>query len=584
MLFRSKANTYTGAVSTITHEQLQSVGNANIISSLKNIDPSFMIIDNLELGSDPNALPDIQMRGQTGFSDVVSGQTNPNQPLFILDGFETTLTKVLDLDMNLVQSVTLLKDATAKAMYGSKAGNGVIVIETKRPEEGQIRISYNGNFTIDAPDLSSYNLCDVYQKVEAERNAGFYTIKPGASFENQISLNDTYSTLMKHIGAGVNTDWLSKPLRTGFGQKHAAYLEGGDRYMLYGVNISYNDVKGVMKGSDRQTIDGTLSLTYRYKNLQFRNQLNITNNVANNSPYGSFAAFSLMNPYQAIYDEDGNMQKVCTNGLTTQKNPLWNGTINTIDRTKYTYITENFYAEWRVLEQLKLTGRFGVTKNIGSSDDFKPSGHTNFHNYSGDDLYKAGSYLKGNSVNDQISGDLGAEYSINYKKNLLFFNVMANINETRYDLASYMAQGFASDDMKHISFSTEYGNSKPNGTESISRSFGVIGSINYSYDNRYLFDANYRPNGSSEFGSNNRWGSFWSLGAGWNVHNEKFMQNLWFVNNLKARVSTGFTGTQGFSIYDAIATLNYYTDQQYSGSIGSYLIGLANPDLKWQKK
>ena len=159
--FTRKANTYTGSVTTVSHEKLQSVGNSNIISSLKSIDPSFMIMDNLDLGSNPNALPDIQMRGQTGFSDVVSGQTNPNQPLFILDGFETTLTKILDLDMNLVQSVTLLKDATAKAMYGAKAGNGVIVVETKRPEEGKMRVSYNGNLSVEMPDLTSYNLCNI---------------------------------------------------------------------------------------------------------------------------------------------------------------------------------------------------------------------------------------------------------------------------------------------------------------------------------------------------------------------------------------------------------------------------------------
>ena len=212
---------------------------------------------------------------------------------------------------------------------------------------------------------------------------------------------------MRQIAAGVNTDWLAKPLKTGIGQKHSVYLEGGDKYMLYGVNVSYNDVQGVMKGSNRSTLDGTFSLTYRYKNLQFRNQLSVTNNVANNSPYGSFSSFSLMNPYQAVYDEHGNMLKNCTNGLKSQVNPLWNGQINTIDQSKYTYITENFYAEWRILQNLKLTGRFGVTKNIESSDDFKPSGHTDFYSYSADDLYKAGTYNKTNAVSDNFSGEIG---------------------------------------------------------------------------------------------------------------------------------------------------------------------------------
>ena len=114
--FTRKANTYTGSVSTVRNEELMKVGNSNLLSSLSNIDPSFVQIDNLSAGSNPNAMPDFQMRGQTGFSDLKGEyQSNPNQPLFILDGFETDMTKIMDLDMNMVESITLLKDATAKA-------------------------------------------------------------------------------------------------------------------------------------------------------------------------------------------------------------------------------------------------------------------------------------------------------------------------------------------------------------------------------------------------------------------------------------------------------------------------------------
>ena len=140
--FTRKANTFTGAVTTVKGEDLQKVGNANVLQSLKNIDPSFMQIENLGAGSNPNANPDFQMRGSSSISQVQGEYaSNANQPLFILDGFETTLTKILDLDMNQVASVTTLKDATAKAIYGSKAANGVIVIETIRPESGRLRVT-----------------------------------------------------------------------------------------------------------------------------------------------------------------------------------------------------------------------------------------------------------------------------------------------------------------------------------------------------------------------------------------------------------------------------------------------------------
>ena len=193
-MFTRKANSYTGSVSTVKGEALRAVGNGNILSSLKNIDPSFLMVENLEAGSDPNALPDFQMRGQTGFAEVASEyQENPNQPLFILDGFETTLTKILDLDMNLVESVTLLKDATAKAIYGAKAANGVVVIETKQPEKGKMRITYTGSLDVEAPDLSSYDLCNAREKLQAEYLAGFYTTE---SATDQMALDQKYSDMV----------------------------------------------------------------------------------------------------------------------------------------------------------------------------------------------------------------------------------------------------------------------------------------------------------------------------------------------------------------------------------------------------
>lgn len=209
---------------------------------------------------------------------------NPNQPLFILDGFETTLETVYDLDMNCVSSITLLKDAAAKAIYGAKAANGVVVIETILPKSGNLYVSYTGSLDITAPDLTSYNLTNAAEKLEAEWRANKYVASGGTE---QAALLEEYYGYLKEVERGVNTYWLSKPLRTGVGQKHSLGLSGGDSQMRYDVNISYNDVKGVMKGSDRQTLSGNITLAYRYNNLNFRNNLSISTNRAENSPYGS---------------------------------------------------------------------------------------------------------------------------------------------------------------------------------------------------------------------------------------------------------------------------------------------------------
>ena len=584
--FTRKANTYTGSVTTVKGDELLRVGNANLLASLSNIDPSFVKIDNLSAGSNPNAMPDYQMRGQTGFTDLKGEyQSNPNQPLFILDGFETDLTKIIDLDMNMVASVTLLKDATAKAIYGSKAANGVIVVETKRPEAGRLKVTYNGSLNVEMPDLSSYDLCNSSEKLKAEKMAGIYTSDHAVQ---QINLEKLYQAKLNEVLAGVDTDWTAQPTRTGVGQKHAVYLEGGDQYMLYGVDLSYNNIQGVMKGSDRTTFQGGVTLSYRIKNFQFRNKLSVTYNEANDSPYGSFYTYTIMNPYSRLYDEKGHLiqsYEYETGGSVTT-NPIWNSTINTVNLTKYTDITNNFYVEWNPLTNLKLTGRLGLTKKSTSIDDFKPASHTDFVNYAGDDLYRKGSYMKSEGDNFNINGDLGVSYSLQLKKHLVFFNGQLNFSNNTYNTAVMRAEGFPNDNMNHISFGVQYDSStgKPTGTEGISRSIGGIASLNYSYDDRYLFDANYRLTGSSEFGANNRWGSFWSLGAGWNIHNEKFLKDNDYINRLKLRVSTGYTGSQGFSTYEAMATLKYYGSKSYNGYIGSYLVGLANPDLRWQKK
>ena len=127
-------------------------------------------------GSDPNRLPDIEIRGKSsimGMRDEVS--EDPNQPLFILDGFESTLETIYNLDINRIASMTILKDAASTAIYGSKAANGVVVVETVKPQPGQLRLSYNGSMDISWPDLTSYNLMNAREKLEFERLAGKYS-------------------------------------------------------------------------------------------------------------------------------------------------------------------------------------------------------------------------------------------------------------------------------------------------------------------------------------------------------------------------------------------------------------------------
>lgn len=581
-MFSRKTNTYTGAVVTIKGEELKKIGNANVLSSLKNVDPSFHMVENLQAGSNPNAMPNYQMRGQTGFNEVASEyKDNPNQPLFILDGFETTIEKVIDLNMDQIESVTLLKDATAKAIYGAKAANGVVVVETVKPEQGRLRITYNGSLNMEMPVLSSYNLANAAEKLELERRAGLYT---SPSVTGQLNLNNQYYNKYRAIENGAETDWLKQPVRTGVGHKHTLYLEGGDNAWQYGVDMMYNNIAGAMKGSDRNTFSGGITLAYRIKNFSFRNKLTIDYNKSHESPYGDFSEYALMNPYDRIEDRNGELIKQYA-GLVTEFNPVANGRTDTNFESRYTTITENFYAEWNVLERLKLLARFGYTTTQAKTDNYLPSDHTTFANYTGDDLYKRGRLTTMDRNQNSISGDLGANYSVDFGKNLIFLNAQMSWNRSTYDYYTVAAEGLPNSKLNHITQAVQYYGNKPTGSEGITQDMGFVAALNYSYAEKYLLDLNYRLTGSSDFGKDNRWGHFWSAGIGWNLHSEQFMSFAedW-LSRFKIRASTGYTGSQGFNSYDAVSTILYNTNTIYNGQLGAYVNSLANRALAWQKK
>lgn len=589
-IFTRKAESYTGAARTMKAEELAKVGNANVLQALKNIDPSFQVIESNEFGSDPNRVPEIQMRGASSFTDMKDKyQTNPNQPLFIVDGFEQSIEKVMDMDMNRVESITLLKDATAKALYGSKGANGVVVIETVKPAVGKLRVNYTGSIDIQAPDLSSYDLANAREKLEIERRSGIYTAVNNDPIIQQ-SKDEAYQVLKKEVESGVNTYWLNKPLHTGIGHKHSLNFEGGDEFVRYSVDVNYNNIKGVMRGSDRETFGGGFTFSYRYKSLLFREQLSVLFNKASNSPYGTFADYAKLNPYWRAYNEDGSVKEILgyyNNSLTNPiYNPLINSTLNTNDVSKYTDITNNFYIEWNMLKDLKATGRVGVTHRTDESDIFYPRDHTKFRNIgiNDDQYFKRGQYTKTNGKVSNVNVDVALNYSKMWDKHVLFANGQWSMSQNKSQSVGVQAQGFANNKLDYITHALQYlENGKPYGSESLSRETSVLASVNYSYDMRYLFDANYRANASSLFGSDKRWGHFWSVGIGWNVHNEKFLREKEWLQQMKLRASTGYTGSQNFNSYQAISTYRYYADEVYDNIIGSYLISLANPDLQWQK-
>ena len=595
-IFQKSQASFTGSATTVTAKELQQFGNRNLLQSLHNIDPSINIIENNAFGSNPNRLPEVQIRGNSSIPNVdeLKDQTRVdlNTPLIVLDGFETTLQKLIDINENEVETLTILKDASATAIYGSRGANGVIVITTKKPAMGQLRVSYKGDVNIEIPDLTGYDLLEAREKLELEKRVGLYS-KP-SNPDQDWRLQRYYSYLLDEVNSGVNTYWLSKPLQTSVGQRHALKVEGGDKSFRYSASLQWNDIRGVMKESYRKTFNGAIQLSYYWKNLKFSNNLMISAGKRQESPYGDFSEYAKMNPYWRTHDENGKILKRLGNSgeidydfrwSRLPVNPLYNATLNTYDRGNNTDITNNFMLEWKVLETLDLRGRFGITKNTDETRVFKPADHTDFADYSEDDMFRKGTYAYGISNSFSYEGSLNLAYHQSFGKHLLVAGVDVNLREGRSRSSSFKAEGFTNENFDDISSALQYEkNGKPSGAESTVRSVGFTGNVNYTYDNRYFADLSGRMDGSSQFGSNKRFAPFWAVGIGWNMHNESFLKEVSWVNMLKLRFSVGTSGSQHFNAYQAIQTYRYFLDDKYYAWNGSSLIAMGNPDLKWQQK
>lgn len=595
-IFNRKASSFTGSAVTITGEELRKVGNANVFQSLKNIAPS-MVLDNFSLGSNPNALPTIQIRGTSTFpADASDVQANlkgnylksPNEPLFILDGFEATLERIFDLDMNRIERMIILKDAASKAIYGARAANGVIVIETKKNMSGRALVTYNASVDVDIPDLTSYNLANSHEKLQAEVIDGMYLTTPFDP-DAYTRLQQLYNTRKKLADEGLNTDWLAKPLREGIGHKHNLAIDLSGPALSLLADVTYREVNGVMKGSQRKNISANINTAYRVKNFLFRNIMSVSSNNNTESPYGQYSDYAIMNPYWKAVEADGTIPYYSERvGVDTRyTNPLFNTTINTRNTTESFNFTDNFYIEWTIIPGLKAISRLGFDIKNSGADEFYPATHTMFESYISDSAkIRRGQYQLNNGKFKRIAGDLNLQYSRTLGVHTLFGNVGMNVNEQKFSEMYHIVEGFTSDRMENVMLGRQYLlDSRPQGMEVVNRELGFLASFSYLYDNRYFTDLTLRTSASSQFGADKRWAPFWSVGLGWNLHNEDFFSRRFpFLTQFKVRGSVGSTGNPNFATNVSVATYEYYRDRLYQGFPGSYVLNMPNSGLQWEEK
>lgn len=583
---------FTGNTTKIEKEDLLKVNPNNLISAIQTFDPSFRIQENLAAGSDPNSLPQFVLRGQTGIGETTLGQTstssisrevlsgNSNLPIFILDGFEVDVEKIYDLDMNSIHSINILKDAAATAMYGSRAANGVIVIERRAPEAGKFRVQYSGVLSAELPDLSSYNLVNAREKLETERLAGLYD----SNTPEIDPYTNGYYQRLNNVLTGVDTYWLSQGLRTALNHKHSVFIDGGENDVRWGVELGFRGTEGVMKHSSRKNANAAFYVDYRIGGLQIKNKVTYTYNKSTDVPFNSFSDYSHLLPYMRLYDENGDYVRRLEkfDGASgTQVNPLYEiNFYNSFDHSGYDEVTDDLSLNWRITDGLRLRGQFSVLMRNSTGDLYKDPASASYSASTGN---INGEKTESTQKRTVIDGSLSLMYNNTFKGHNLNICLSSNMRQTQSTASETRYRGFPGGDLVSSNYAAEvYG--KPSSSDNTTRLVGALLTSNYTYNNIYLADLTGRIDGSSEFGSDKRWSMFWSTGAGINIHNYDFMKSNELFSMLKFRVSYGLTGKTNFSLYSAKDMYQLQTDSWYPTGYGVFLYQMGNPNLKWERK
>lgn len=568
--FTKNKNSFSGSVKTITGDDIKAVSNTNLISAIAMLTPGLKIVENNQYGSDPNRLPEIVIRGTSSLAQA--SDENPNQPIIILDGIEITLRDLYDLDINEIERVDVLKDASATSLYGEKAANGVLVIERKKILNEQLRLSYSLDGSIDIPDLNTYKYLDAADKLEFERLAGLY------NFQKKEDLEE-YNRKKFLVSRGINTDWMSKPLRTGHSIGNSLGISGKGNNITYRLNANIRNVKGVMEGDYRNTYGMSVYLAYHLANkltVSFQSSYSVVK--TKDSPYGAFSQYVNMNPYDSPYDVNGELQKIVSWEIA---NPLYEASCNNFSKSNSNSFTNNLNIRWDIIKGLYVTANGSVMTSQGNKENFTSPSSVTYNKET--DLTKKGRLTETSQKGLNLSGNFVVNYSQNLgENNLLSVHLGGDIYKDQFTTHGFVATGFLKPNLHSPQYAATYlEDARPNGSEDLSTRIGAFANLNFIAHNKYFVDGSIRRSGSSKFGANNRFAPFWSVGTGWNIHNEEFVKKDW-LNTLRIRYSYGVTGNVSFAPYQAVTTYVYNKDNYYLHGMGAVPKQMGNKDLTWQ--
>ena len=513
------------------------------------------------LNSDPNISVSIQLRG----TSTVSGNS---EPLVVIDGIPGgSLSTIAPED---IESIDVLRDGSAAAIYGTRGTNGVIIITTKKGDAGKMRVEYSGYVTYETSKLPNLLSANEYRDLAQE-------YKNSANSEKQAK-----GSAM--IDYGGNTDWFKEMTQEPVSMVHHLSVSGGNKTTTYAASLNYRDIEGVLKKSDQNVLKSHLNLTHSALDDRLKIALNLSASSSKYSPsdYGLYSQALKRNPTLPVYNEDGTFYE--TLGYQDY-NPV--GLLNQ---------TERDYQSTRLLGNTRISYEIanGLTASIMGAMQ-KHHVLRGYYEYKGSSLSVQGGYGgRANRGYDQ-SLDKTLETTLNYSKAINDkhrLDVLAGYSYEDFTNEGFFAQNsnFITDQFMYNNLGAgDYlldGKASMSSYKNNSKLISFIGRAIYSYRDKYLMTAGVRREGSSKFGHNRKWGWFPSVSLGWRISEEDFMENVTWLDNMKLRVGYGVTGNQGTSPYASLVRLRSGARMLYNGQWipGVEPASNPNPDLRWETK
>lgn len=550
-----KVNAMTGSISTVRSEKLSNKPTANVMEALQGQVAGLSLLTS---SGEPTALSSIRLHG-------VGSLNASNTPLFILDGAPIDSETLLTLNSNDFESVTVLKDAAATSIYGSRAANGVIYITSKKGKagEGQFSLNYEYGFS-ELARKDRLGLMDATQLLDWQLDKG-------------IIAQEFYN---EHINSGVNTDWESyyykdnAPVR-----KVDMSMSGGNEKTTYYLSGNYMDHEGITIGSEYERFAVRANVESQVKDwlktgvrMSGGADSRETFGYTSNSLRGALGVY-MFQPYYSPYDENGNVLDYIP-GLEMVSNEYVKR--NSPGGTKNHQFNGNYFLEITPLDGLTIRSQYGLDyfNRRGSQKVFPSSSMAAGIG----ERYESYAQM----VNQTITNTIEYQFDIDTDHN---FSVLAGQEGINYDYQYFNVEVRGMEDDRLMEFGAGNLSEMTDNPEMSSSQYAFLsyfGQLNYDYQGKYFVDLSLRSDESSRFGSANRRANFWSAGVMWNMTNEEFMYDVDFISDLRVRASFGTTGNAGIGDYAHLALVG--TGATYAGSSGWTVDAAGNPELGWESQ